>query len=369
MKICTILGARPQFIKASVVSSAFASTKRISEILIHTGQHYAKSMSDIFFEELGIPKVKYNLNIGSGPHGEQTGKMLEALEKKLLHETPDMVMVYGDTNSTLAGALASSKLNIPVIHVEAGMRSFNRSMPEEINRVITDHIAKYNFCSNQIAVKHLTMEGRRHTATLVGDVMYDCSIKYGEVAEQKYPDLLKKYSLRPNNYFLVTCHRAGNTDDKENLNEIFMALNNLSRIKPVLFPLHPRTRNKISEYSICPAREIMLTEPIGYLEMLILEKKASVILTDSGGIQKEAFFYNVPCVTMREETEWTETVSLNWNILAGANSRKIEQAVKYFLINRPIPSEEKPYGDGNAAGKILKAILDIHTSSNKKAAP
>jgi len=355
MKICTIIGARPQFIKAAAVSAVLAANKSVSEVIIHTGQHYDPEMSDIFFRELKIPREKYNLAIGSGPHGEQTGKMLMELERVLLDEKPDWVLLYGDTNSTASGALAAVKLQIPVAHEAAGMRSFNRKMPEEINRIITDHISTLNFCSTQTAVKNLFEEGRRETAFFVGDVMYDLalqSIKYAE----KYSNPFEKYSVKKGKYILMTCHRAENTDCPERLSGIVNAVNKIARKIPVLLPLHPRTKKYLSDYKLNFSTDVKIVSPLSYFEMILLEKSAKIILTDSGGIQKEAFFYKVPCITMRDETEWLETLENGWNIITGADYGKICEAFQYFTETVLECSNLKPYGDGKAAAKILKIL-------------
>lgn len=359
MKICTVIGARPQFIKAAAVSSAIAKNKEIEEIIIHTGQHYDPDMSDIFFSQLGIPKEKYNLNIGSGNHGDQTGRMLAEIENVLIAERPDRVLVYGDTNSTVAAALAAVKLHIPTAHVEAGMRSFNRKMPEEINRVVSDHISDINFCSTPIAVKNLENEGRAHTAILVGDVMYDCALNFSDAAE-KNCDPFKKFGIEKGNYVLMTCHRPANTDVHENLEAIVRAANDISKTCPVLYPVHPRTKKYIADYKLSFTENVKVVAPLSYFDMLLAERYSKLILTDSGGIQKEAFFYQVPCVTMREETEWTETVDMGWNIITGANHGKIMSAVKGFFAKLPPAPASKPYGNGDASEKIVRHLLNSH---------
>ena len=360
MKICTIIGARPQFIKAAAVSARIAEKAaegaNVEEVLIHTGQHYDPAMSDVFFNELGIPKERYNLEVGSGSQAAQTAHMLEGVEDALVEERPDWVLLYGDTNSTLAGALAAVKLHIPVAHVEAGMRSFNRRMPEEINRVVTDHTATLNFCSTGVAVDNLSNEGRGDTAVLVGDVMYDCALKFHSVAERNC-DPLAKLALRAGEYILMTCHRAENTNDSARLAEIVSAVNSIAENNTVLYPMHPRTKKFLEYYGLAFSEKVQIVDPVGYLEMLLLEKSAKLILSDSGGIQKEAFFYDVPCVTMRDETEWVETIELGWNVLVGASKDAIESAVANFAANPPAPTNVKPYGDGDAAGKILEKLL------------
>ncbi|HCE45593.1 MAG TPA: UDP-N-acetylglucosamine 2-epimerase (non-hydrolyzing) [Lentisphaeria bacterium] len=358
MKICTIIGARPQFVKAAVVSAEFAKRKDVKEVIIHTGQHYDPEMSEIFFRELNVPHEKYNLEAGSGTHGRQTGRMLEKLEEILLQENPDMVLVYGDTNSTLAGALCASKLHIPIAHVEAGMRSFNRRMPEEINRIVADHLSTVNFCSTQTAMKNLKADNLGKSAVLVGDVMYDCALRFLELAEKRC-DPLKRLSLKKKKYSLLTCHRAENTDDKKRLTEIIKAVNKISQDTTVVYPVHPRTVNFIKKYKLSVSEKVMMIKPVGYLEMILLEKNASAIITDSGGVQKEAFFYRVPCITMRDETEWVETAKLGWNRITGADSAKIVKAFADFAGTRPTKTGARPYGNGDAAAKITKALAKV----------
>ena len=356
MKICTVIGARPQFVKAAVVSAEFAKHKSVDEIIIHTGQHYDPSMSEIFFRELNVPLEKYNLETGSGAHGRQTGRMLEKLEDILFKEKPDFVLIYGDTNSTLAGALAAAKLHIPIAHIEAGMRSFNKKMPEEINRIIADHLSEINFCSTKTAMENLKRENLAKTGMLVGDVMFDCSLKFAEFAENRY-NPFAKFAVEKNGYALLTCHRAENTDHKKCLTEIVKAVNKISEKTPVLYPVHPRTTKFLNEYGLSFSDNVKLIAPVGYLEMILLEKHASLILTDSGGVQKVAFFYRVPCITMREETEWVETAALGWNKLTDADSKQITDAFADFAKNRPPKTKAKPYGDGNAASKIVNMLL------------
>jgi UDP-GlcNAc3NAcA epimerase len=355
LNICTIIGARPQFIKAAAVSAKFAADRRFAETIIHTGQHYDPAMSGVFFAELGIPREKHNLEIGSGTHGEQTGKMLAALEAVLMAEKPDWVLVYGDTNSTLAGALAASKLHVPVAHVEAGMRSFNRRMPEEINRVVADHLCDLNLCSTETAMNHLAAEGREETARLVGDVMYDAALGFADLAA-RHADPLGRLGLAAKGYVLATCHRAENTDDPARLAGILQAFGEMARSQPLVWPMHPRTRRFLAEHGLSLPTGVLAVPPVSYLEMLLLEKNARLLLTDSGGMQKEAFFYRVPCVTLRDETEWVETVALGWNIIAGANPDRILAAVADFAARPPATTSTQPYGDGNAANKILAAL-------------
>ena len=356
MKICTVIGARPQFIKAAAVSAKIAEMKTegrdIEEVLIHTGQHYDEKMSAIFFDELNIPKEKYNLNVGSGSHGKQTGKMLSGIEDILKEEQPDWLLIYGDTNSTLAGALAAVKLHIPVAHVEAGMRSFNRSMPEEINRVVADHISSLNLCPTETAIANLAVEGRQDTAVLTGDVMYDCALKFADLAE-RHSKIMSCLQLADKNFILMTCHRAENTDSQENLSGIVDAVNAIAESTEVIYPIHPRTAKMLKSFDLSFSGKVRIIEPVSYFDMLVLEKKAKLVLTDSGGIQKEAFFYFTPCVTMREESEWIETIEAGWNITVGADSTKIKAAVANFATALPAKPESLPYGNGNAAEKII----------------
>lgn len=352
MKILTIVGARPQFVKAAPVSRELR--KQHTEILVHTGQHYDHNMSEIFFEELGIPKPDYNLEVGSSSHGRQTGEMLAKIEEILLKEKPDYVLVYGDTNSTLAGALAASKLHIPVAHVEAGLRSFNRKMPEEINRIMTDHISSLLFAPTDTAVKHLNNEGITDGVYNIGDVMYDATLYNIEIAEKK-SKILDKLKLNPKKYCLATVHRAENTDNRQCMENILKSFK-ISE-KNIILPLHPRTRNKIKEHGLndmlSSADNIQFIDPVGYLDMLILEKNAEKILTDSGGVQKEAYFMQVPCITLRTETEWIETVESGWNTIVNTDIDKIISLINSYKI----PDKYYDfYGNGKASEKIAEII-------------
>lgn len=349
MKILTVLGARPQFIKAAPLCKAFA-TAGVEEILLHTGQHYDANMSDIFFQEMEIPSPKFHLGIGSGSHGKQTGEMLAKIEEILLKEKPDRVLVYGDTNSTLAGALAACKLQIPVAHVEAGLRSFNRSMPEEHNRVLTDHCSDFLFCPTQTAIDHLQREGIKG-AHLVGDTMYDAVRNYEKKADQS--QIMKELGLNSKEFYLATIHRPYNTDDPKCLTLVVDGLAGLS--KKVVFPMHPRTRAKLSEFKIDIPSKIQVIEPQGYFEMLALQKHAKVVLTDSGGVQKEAFFLKTPCVTMRTETEWVETVQTGWNLVVGINPLEVRKGVDAFENKMPT-AQPQVFGDGFAAKKIASIL-------------
>ncbi len=360
MKLVNIVGARPQFIKLAPILRAIERYNRghpdcpIQEILVHTGQHYDYEMSGVFFEELGLKAPDENLGVGSGTHGAQTGEMLRRIEQVLLREKPDWVMVYGDTNSTLAGALAAAKLHIPVAHVEAGLRSFNRRMPEEINRVLTDHLSDLLFCPTERAVENLRQEGITRGVHRVGDVMYDAVLQYAELAERK-SRILDELGLERQRYALATVHRAENTDDPERLRAILLGLEGIGREGlSVILPLHPRTRKEMQRLGIAP-NAIRVVDPVSYLDMLLLEKNARVILTDSGGVQKEAFFFRVPCVTLREETEWVETVATGWNVLVGCNPKRIVQAA---LEARPGADSAWPYGDGRAGEEIVNWLLN-----------
>ena len=359
MKVVTILGARPQFIKASAVTRVLRADPGVQEMLIHTGQHYDNKMSRVFFEELEIPEPDYNIGIGSGMHGVQTGQMLEAIEPVLTKECPDWVLVYGDTNSTLAGALAAVKLHIPIAHVEAGLRSFKRRMPEEINRVLTDHASDILFAPTQSAVANLQSEGILDDKIyLVGDVMYDVSLYYGAIAEQK-SKVLEQLELRPKEYILSTIHRAENTNDPIRLRAIFKGLVSVAREKPVVLPLHPRTRIALTQQGLLEeiVNHIQLIEPVGYLDMVMMEKNACLIATDSGGVQKEASFYKVPCVTLRDETEWVELVASGCNkLLPPLDSDEVAKGI-LDTIGIPQCFEENLYGDGYCAEKIVQCIL------------
>jgi len=358
VKIVTIVGARPQFIKAAAVSRVIRDnySDKIEEILVHTGQHYDHNMSKVFFEELDIPHPKYNLEISGGQHGVMTGRMLEAIEKVLLAEKPDWVLIYGDTNSTLAGALASAKLHIPVAHVEAGLRSFNMHMPEEINRIVADRVSSLLFCPTEAAVNNLKSEGVTNGVHNVGDVMYDVALFYSDRARQQSV-ILNNLSVEKGGFALATCHRAENTDNPQRLGEILSALAKVANELPVVFPIHPRTRKLVDEYGFSKfLASLIVTEPLPFLDMVALEQAASLILTDSGGVQKEAYFYGIPCITMRDETEWVETVELGWNQLVSADKLKIHKAyLEHKKLNGAIV-DAFPYGKGNAAYQIIQIL-------------
>jgi UDP-GlcNAc3NAcA epimerase len=357
MKIVTIVGARPQFIKAATVSRVVARTPGVIEVLVHTGQHYDTNMSEVFFEEMEIPAPARQLAVGSGSHGAQTGRMLEALEEVLYDERPDWVLVYGDTNSTLAGALAAVKLHMPVAHVEAGLRSFNRRMPEEINRVLTDHVSDLLLAPTDSAMDNLLREGCSPNAVhCVGDVMYDAAIYYGGLAESR-SRIVESLGLGGGPYILATVHRAENTDDWRRLATIFQALSMISDKVPVVLPLHPRTRASLRQGGIDCGEQVHLIEPVSYLDMVMLERRAALVVTDSGGVQKEAFFHRVPCVTLRDETEWGELLDLGWNRLAPPTDvTTVVEAVETMLLKRPVEAAS-PYGDGAAAERIVELLL------------
>lgn len=358
MKLVSVVGARPQFIKAAPVSRAIREAGHV-EILLHTGQHYAYEMSEIFFRELGIPEPDLNLGVGSGTHGTQTAQMLTGIEEVLMRERPDLVLVHGDTNSTLAGSLASCKLRIPVAHNEAGLRSHNREMPEEHNRVLTDHCSDLLFCPTSTAVANLQKEGITKGVFRVGDTMYDALLQCVEIAREK-STVLEELGLDCKGYIVATVHRPYNTDSPENLVSILSAL--IEMDEPVIFPVHPRTRIKISQLSDKIARKLAdsrleIIAPVGYLDMLILQQSARLILTDSGGVQREAYFLGVPCLTLRPETELTETVEAGWNVVVGTDKQRILDEVKHHRW----PNNKPPalFGEGRASQRIVSALTNI----------
>jgi len=353
--VMTVLGARPQFIKAATVSHVITRTNGLQEILVHTGQHFDTNMSAVFFQELGICSPKYHLGISGGSHGVMTGQMLESLEGVMQKERPDWVLVYGDTNSTLAGALAAVKLQIPIAHVEAGLRSFNRDMPEEINRILTDHAAGLLLTPTDKATQNLLDEGiDSRRIEQVGDVMFDAIIFYGAKSE-KYSHILSDYGLERGKYILSTIHRQENTDNLDRLQTIFKALNDMSKEFSVVIPLHPRTRKCLEKAELLNLIDgLTVLPPVGYLDMIMLERGAAVIATDSGGVQKEAYFNGVPCVTLRNETEWVELVTLGWNRLAPPGSADIVNEIVNAIASKG--QDSKPYGDGKAARKIVNKL-------------
>jgi UDP-GlcNAc3NAcA epimerase len=351
VKVFTIVGARPQFVKAAPVCRALR--QRHQETLVHTGQHYDDNMSKVFFDELEIPKPDINLEIGSGSHGAQTGAMLIQIEKLLFDAQPNWVLVYGDTNSTLAGTLAASKLGIRVAHVEAGLRCFNRALPEEVNRVVTDHLSNLLLCPSKGAVNNLRNEGIRDGVHLVGDVMFE-ALSFAVERSSRNSQVLRELQLQTKKFLLATVHRAENTDDPARLACILAALAELS--ETVVFPVHPRTRKVLQSQGLSWPSNVRAIDPVGYLDMVQLEKAARIILTDSGGIQKEAYWLGVPCVTMRGETEWTETVEYGWNRVVGADREKIVNAARTLT---PPAARPPLYGDGTTARRIVE-LLESH---------
>ncbi|MBR6878682.1 MAG: UDP-N-acetylglucosamine 2-epimerase (non-hydrolyzing) [Bacteroidales bacterium] len=376
MKIVTIIGARPQIIKAAALSRAIKThfKDQIHEVIVHTGQHYDDNMSQVFFDELGIPRPDYNLHVGSASHGIQTAKMIEGIEKILIDEKPDYIVLYGDTNSTLAGAVAASKIHVPIVHIEAGLRSFNKSMPEEINRIVCDHCSTLLFTPTTTGLNNLVHEGFKANndgpynidnpkVYHCGDIMYDNSLYFSAVADQKV-DLLRRLGLDGKPYILCTLHRDSNTDHAERLNAILEALLELSAELPIVLPLHPRTKKMIQQLSNATTIErlhsnnIQIIEPVSFLEMIQLEKHASLVMTDSGGVQKESFFFKKPCVILRPETEWVEIVEVRAATLVDADKQAILKTSRDYLQNPP-EFFPKVFGDGHAAEFILKAILNI----------
>lgn len=349
MKIASIVGARPNFIKLAPVSREIR--KKAEEVIIHTGQHYDYEMDRIFFQELGIPDPDYHLGVGSGTHGSQTGEMLKAIEGIYQKESPDIALVFGDTNTTLAGALAAAKLHIPVAHVEAGLRSFNKKMPEEVNRVLVDHCSDFLFCPTKTAVDNLQKEGIVEGVSLTGDVMLDILQECIHIAEKK-SKILEELKLQPKEYFLATVHRAENTDDPKRLQNIADAL---CSIQNVIFPCHPRTKKRLQDLRLWDRmrESIQIINPVGYLDMLLLEKNASKIFTDSGGVQKEAYMLQTPCITMRDETEWVETVEDGWNLLVGSNKDTIIKAAIEF---KPTCKQRDVFGLGDASCRTIDLI-------------
>lgn len=355
MRICSIVGARPQFVKLAVICRAVAqrdACERWRHSIVHTGQHYDCELSSVFFEELAIPPPDHNLDVGSGSHGVQTGEMLKRLEPVLASEKPDWVLLYGDTNSTIAGALVAAKAGLPIAHIESGLRSHRRAMPEEINRIVADHLSDILFCPTALAMDNLRKEGLHERAVLTGDVMYDASIAFRQIAENRGGPLAGTW--RPGVFALATVHRAENTDDPARLREILNALDQIARtICPVVWPVHPRTQKRLSDMR-WSAQSVTTIQPISYLEMLLLEGRARFILTDSGGVQKEAYFLQVPCITLRDETEWRETLNNNCNTLTGACAEKIVRAAKDISQAGPWTVA---YGNGNAGAAILNALM------------
>ena len=376
MKIVTIIGARPQIIKAAGLSRAIKNhyADRIQEVIVHTGQHYDDNMSQVFFDELGIPKPDYNLQVGSATHGVQTSRMIEGIERILTDEKPDYIVLYGDTNSTLAGAVAASKIHVPIVHIEAGLRSFNKRMPEEINRIVCDHCSTLLFTPTLAGFENLAKEGFRmdnaRPFTIdnpkvyhCGDIMYDNSLHFSTIADQK-TDILQRVELTEKPFVLATLHRDSNTDDKERLTSILDALITLSHEIAVVLPMHPRTRKMTEQlidderlYRLYHSENITITEPVSFLEMIQLEKHASLVMTDSGGVQKEAYFFRKPCAILRPETEWVEIVETGSATLVDAEKERILQTCKQYLQQPPVDFPEI-FGDGHAAEFILEKMLE-----------
>jgi|SRR3989344_3586968 len=344
-KILSIVGARPNFIKLAAIHEVLE--KSFTHVIVHTGQHYDYELSQHFFDELTIPEPDYNLHTGSATHGILTARVISGCEKILLSEKPNIVVVYGDTNSTLGGALAVAKLEIPIVHVESGLRSFHKNMPEEINRIVTDHISEVLLCPSELAVKNLKTEGITKNVYVTGDVMYDIFLRVK-------PDfsILKRFNMRPKNYYFATIHRQENTDNSIKLRKIIDVLDNLDL--PVIFPVHPRTKKALKSLNL-KQKNIRFIKPVKYSQSIALQKNAKTIITDSGGIQKEAYWLKVPCITLRDFTEWSETVSSGWNKLVGANKKLIQEAVKNF--NNP-QNHPDFYGEGNASNKIAEILKD-----------
>jgi UDP-GlcNAc3NAcA epimerase len=354
MHVVTIVGARPQFIKAAVLSRVIGNLHDVTESIVHTGQHYDARMSDIFFDELELPRPQHTLHVGSGTHARQTGEMMIAIEQLLMEEAPDAVLVYGDTNSTIAGSLTAAKLGIPVAHIEAGLRSFDRSMPEEINRCVTDHLSTWHFCPTEVAANNLQREGIVQNVSIVGDVMYDALLYYSR--EAAGGNVLGEIGVDQNAYALCTIHRAGNTDDSDRFRAIWQAISSLAIVLPVVLPLHPRTLKVINNLDLSIPQGVHVVEPVGYLEMLELERNSRLILTDSGGVQKEAYMQRVPCLTMRENTEWTETIDSGWNRLVGSDPQQLMAAAADILRSGPPESHPELYGDGHAGEKVMQLL-------------
>lgn len=354
-KIITIVGARPQFIKAATLSRQFALAG-VEEMIVHTGQHFDENMSQVFFDEMEIPTPAYNLEIHGLSHGAMTARMLEGIEKILMQEKPDKVVVYGDTNSTLAGALAASKLHIPLVHVEAGLRSFNRLMPEEINRILTDRVSNLLLCPTDAAVQNLQREGFDHFPVRIvknGDVMQDAALYYAEKAALK-SNIIERYSLK--DFVLTTVHRQENTDDRATLQRIIAGLNAIHKELPVVMPIHPRTRKLLSDYGL--QTDFQLIDPVGYFDMISLLQHCKMVVTDSGGVQKEAFFFAKHCITLRKQTEWVELVQHDFNRLAGSDPQQLAEAFNYFL-SKSSDFNIDLYGKGKAAEKAVKEILKL----------
>ena len=352
MKVISVVGARPQFIKLAILSKTLRE-ERHNEIIIHTGQHYDENMSKCFFDEMRIAKPDYNLNIGSGSHGKQTAEMLIGLEEIFVHQKPEIIITFGDTNTTLATALAATKLKIPVAHVEAGLRSHNRQMPEEINRILTDHISDFLFAPTSNALKNLKLENLHRQSFMTGDIMYDSLLYYRKIAEQK-STVLNDLRLKQKDYILLTLHRPYNVDNIHKLQNIFSALKQTKKF--IVLPVHPRTRKMIESTNTIIPENIFIIKPLGYLDFIVLQKNSEKIITDSGGVQKEAYMNGIPCITVRPETEWVETVNAGWNVLVGD---KMDQLIENCLSFNPYHNRPQYFGDGKSAKKII-SILESH---------
>lgn len=363
-KIVTVIGARPQFIKAAPVSKAIASHSVLKEIIVHTGQHYDQEMSEVFFKELEIPSPEYNLDVGSGSHAYQTAEIMKKLEPILIEEKPHLLLIYGDTNSTLAAALTGAKLHIPIAHVEAGLRSFNMRMPEEINRIIADRLSTVLFAPTTTAVENLTKEGISKGVYKTGDVMYDVALHYTPQAQEK-SKILEKLDIKSKEYILATVHRAENTDDQSRLKSIFTAFYEISNKIQIVLPLHPRTRKMIKMFEIEHfLNSCIVIDPVGFLDMICLEHNAKLIMTDSGGIQKEAYFHKVPCITLREETEWIETIESGWNILsAQVTTQDLIRSYDMVTSDNRDRNNIGEYGDGHASDSILSILKTVINNS------
>lgn len=354
IKLLSVVGARPNFIKIAPLIDEFKKHKQIKSVLVHTGQHYDFEMSQIFFRELKITKIDYNLGVGSGSNTYQTAEIMNRLETVLLKEKPDLVVMVGDVNSTLAGALTAAKLHFPIAHIEAGLRSYDKTMPEEINRLLTDRISDFLFCPTKTAVENLKKEGIKKNVYNVGDIMYDVFLKNIKVAKDS-SQILETLNLKPKNYLLFTLHRSSNVDDLKKLKRIIQAIQESG--EQIVFPVHPRTKKQLKLIKMSKLNNFKIINPVSYFNMLILEKNAKKILTDSGGVQKEAYFLKTPCITLREKTEWVETVKDGWNVLVGSNRKKIIKEIEKFY---PKTSQHQYFGDGKAAQKITKIILHLY---------
>jgi len=351
IKILSIVGTRPNFVKIAPLLKEIKKHRNLESVLVHTGQHYDFGMSESFFEELSIPKPNYNLGVGSGSHAWQTAEIMKKLEQVVLAENPDLIIVVGDVNSTLAGALTAAKLYIPIAHVEAGLRSFNRSMPEETNRILTDHISDFLFCPTKISVENLKKEGITKGVYNVGDIMYDALLSNIKIAEKK-SKILEKLEIKKGEYLLLTVHRSSNTDNLNNLQKIIEAVAESN--ERIIFPVHPRTKKQIEKLQLKHWENIKYIEPVGYLDMIVLEKNAKKILTDSGGVQKESYWLGVPCITLREETELVETVNFGWNVLVGTDKNKILKEIKKVNFTK---KHYDYFGNGKTADKILRILV------------